>query len=568
MKESSDTQHDVIVGIGARVYDESFRKATVKATNTMEGFKQEFKRISSELQFTARAKASGQAKATAADRLNGRIEELSTKAEKVKKGEKVAEPTAQEIAAAEVSGKTLAGKKATQAANAKTGITGIVGIYAFRHATRFGQEFLKTIIQLRIENDKLTKGYSKLGNQLNTFNARVKGIKTNLSEVVNATLEPMVKTMNTLLAYVGSFTKQVSKLPTPLKEIIGALTTATMVIPVVTGLIFVLRYYLGRVNATMIVQAKAGSLLAKVWVNYGKSILTVTKYLILAIIMTMALVNLFKKVEESAKEAGKGLSSFDDVNILQQGEGGVGQELQDSLDKATKSAKALSVAILAIGTAWTAINIVKDLKDLKNLKNSLFVSGQVLAVVAVLTSLYFIGKNVIDTIKTIKEIWGNMSVPEKIITGILTLTTVLRGVAGAIMLVWGALTRNWAMIIGGVLSLGAGIGASFGISAIAENLKNKYSKQNETNTIPAAAHGAVVKSATVTMVGEGKYSEAIVPLGNSPEFTTMKQDITNAVLAGLGQTRIAGQPINVIVNVDKDYIYKSYNQVAKQNGVK
>lgn len=565
MKESSDTQHDVIVGIGARVYDEGFKKATVKATNTMKGFKQEFKRISSELQFTARAKASGQAKATAADRLNGKIEELSTKAEKVKKGKKVAEPTAQEIAAAEVSGKTLKGKKRTQKANAESGITGIVGIYAFRHATRLGQEFLKTIIQLRIENDKLTKGYSKLGSQLKTFNARVKGIKTNLGSLVSSILEPSLNVFNTLLAYMGSFTKQLSKLPTPFKEIMGFMTAALIIIPIITGLIFILRYYLGRVNATMIVQAEAGSLLAKVWVNYGKSILTVTKYLILAIIMTMALVNLFKKVEESAKDAGKGLSSFDDVNILQQGEGGVGQELQDSLDKATKSAKALSVAILAIGTAWTAINIVKDLKDLKN---SLFVSGQVLAVVAVLTSLYFIGKNVIDTIKTIKEIWGNMSVPEKIITGLLTLTTVLMGVAGAIMLVWGALTRNWAMIIGGVLSLGAGVGASFGVSAIAENLKNKYSKQNETKTVPAAAHGAVVKSATVTMVGEGKYSEAIVPLGNSPEFTTMKQDITNAVLAGLGQTRMTGQPINVIVNVDKDYIYKSYNQVAKQNGVK
>lgn len=565
MKESSDTQQDVIVGIGARVYDESFRKATVKATNTMKGFKQEFERISSELQFTARAKASGQAKATAADRLNGKIKELSTKAEKVKKGEKVAGLTAQEIAAAEVSGKTLKGKKRTQKANAESGITGIVGIYAFRHATRLGQEFLKTIIQLRIENDKLTKGYSKLGNQLKTFNARVKGIKTNLGSLVSSILEPSLNVFNTLLAYIGSFTKQLSKLPTPFKEIMGFMTAALIIIPIITGLIFILRYYLGRVNATMIVQAEAGSLLAKVWVNYGKSILTVTKYLILAIIMTMALVNLFKKVEESAKEAGKGLSSFDDVNILQQGEGGVGQELQDSLDKATKSAKALSVAILAIGTAWTAINIVKDLKDLKN---SLFVSGQVLAVVAVLTSLYFIGKNVIDTIKTIKEIWGNMSVPEKIITGLLTLTTVLMGVAGAIMLVWGALTRNWAMIIGGVLSLGAGVGASFGISAIAENLKNKYGKQNETKTVPAAAHGAVVKSATVTMVGEGKYSEAIVPLGNSPEFTTMKQDITNAVLAGLGQTRMSGQPINVIVNVDKDYIYKSYNQVAKQNGVK
>ena len=562
MKESSDTQQDVIVGIGARVDDESFRKATALATT---GIRQKIENMARDMARMRAAREVGQAATDAVLKTDKELTKMAKNIETPPAELRAKGLTAKEIAAAEVSGKTLKGKKRTQKANAESGITGIVGIYAFRHATRLGQEFLKTIIQLRIENDKLTKGYSKLGSQLKTFNARVKGIKTNLGSLVSSILEPSLNVFNTLLAYIGSFTKRLSKLPTPLKEIMGFMTASLIIIPIITGLIFILRYYLGRVNATMIVQAEAGSLLAKVWVNYGKSILTVTKYLIFAIIMTMALVNLFKKVEESAKDAGKGLSSFDDVNILQQGEGGVGQELQDSLDKATKSAKALSVAILAIGTAWTAINIVKDLKDLKN---SLFVSGQVLAVVAVLTSLYFIGKNVIDTIKTIKEIWGNMSVPEKIITGLLTFTTVLIGVAGAIMLVWGALTRNWAMIIGGVLSLGAGIGASFGISAIAENLKNKYSKQNEIKTVPAAAHGAVVKSATVTMVGEGKYSEAIVPLGNSPEFTTMKQDITNAVLAGLGQTRMTGQPINVIVNVDKDYIYKSYNQVAKQNGVK
>ena len=58
-----------------------------------------------------------------------------------------------------------------------------------------------------------------------------------------------------------------------------------------------------------------------------------------------------------------------------------------------------------------------------------------------------------------------------------------------------------------------------------------------------------------------------MPLGNSPEFADMKQDITNAVLAGLSmQGGRSNQPINITVNVDKDYIYKSYNQVAKQNG--
>lgn len=566
MKESSDTQHDVIVGIGARVDNESFKKSTDISREHLLQAIQGVKGVGRDLKLAAAAKKFGSNVASDfKNYIQKTFVEPAQKIETLPKELRAKGPTAQEIAAAEVSSKTRAGKKATQAANAKTGITGIVGIYAFRHATRFGQEFLKTIIQLRIENDKLTKGYSKLGNQLKTFNARVKGIKTNLGEVVSSALEPMVKLLNTLLAYVGSFTKQVSKLPTPLKEIIGALTTAAIVIPVVTGLVFILRYYMGRVNATMIVQAKAGSLLAKVWVNYGKTIVNVMSYLALAIIMTMAIVNLLKKTEESAKDAGKGLASFDDVNVLQQGEGGIGQELQDSLDKATKSAKALSIAILAIGSALTAMKIVKSvwkgadaLRVVMGVHVWLPIALAIGAVVTVIIKL-------VQSISLLVENWKSLPTGTKVVSILLAVASAILVVAGAIMIAKNALIGNWIGVGLGALLAGAGVGAAFGTEAI---VKSAVKKADETKTVPAAAHGAIVKSATVTMVGEGKYNEAIVPLGNSPEFTTMKQDITNAVLAGLGSTRTTGQPINVIVNVDKDYIYKSYNQVAKQNGVK
>lgn len=54
--------------------------------------------------------------------------------------------------------------------------------------------------------------------------------------------------------------------------------------------------------------------------------------------------------------------------------------------------------------------------------------------------------------------------------------------------------------------------------------------------IPQMAEGGVVDQPTVAMIGEGKYDEAVVPLGNSPQFTSMKSDIADEVARKLAQT--------------------------------
>ena len=55
--------------------------------------------------------------------------------------------------------------------------------------------------------------------------------------------------------------------------------------------------------------------------------------------------------------------------------------------------------------------------------------------------------------------------------------------------------------------------------------------------IPGMATGGVVSSPTVAMVGEGRYPEAVVPLGDSPQFANMKADIANAVIQGITAMR-------------------------------
>jgi len=52
-------------------------------------------------------------------------------------------------------------------------------------------------------------------------------------------------------------------------------------------------------------------------------------------------------------------------------------------------------------------------------------------------------------------------------------------------------------------------------------------------TVPGMATGGVVSAPTMTLVGEGRYPEAVVPLGSSPQFASMKTDIANAVVQGI-----------------------------------
>lgn len=58
--------------------------------------------------------------------------------------------------------------------------------------------------------------------------------------------------------------------------------------------------------------------------------------------------------------------------------------------------------------------------------------------------------------------------------------------------------------------------------------------------LPAMATGGVVSDPTVALVGEGRYPEAVVPLGDSPQFGQMKADIANAVVQALGAGRGTG----------------------------
>lgn len=115
------------------------------------------------------------------------------------------------------------------------------------------------------------------------------------------------------------------------------------------------------------------------------------------------------------------------------------------------------------------------------------------------------------------SIFNQFSEKTKQIIGIIgTLVSALTIGAMAWMAYHGAMTLGVAVPV-----IGAAIG--LGIASIKA-------------AIPALATGGIVDQPTVAMIGEGKYSEAVVPLGNSPQFKTMKEDIAASVVSSLAQT--------------------------------
>lgn len=66
--------------------------------------------------------------------------------------------------------------------------------------------------------------------------------------------------------------------------------------------------------------------------------------------------------------------------------------------------------------------------------------------------------------------------------------------------------------------------------------------------VPAMAKGGIVDSPTVALVGEGRYPEAVIPLGDSPQFRDMKSDIVASVLNGINGG--GGGSAEIVLNMD------------------
>lgn len=144
-------------------------------------------------------------------------------------------------------------------------------------------------------------------------------------------------------------------------------------------------------------------------------------------------------------------------------------------------------------------------------------------------------------------------------------TRKLIGTITLLISILGAATIAWAAYHG-AMSLGTAIPAlatSIGIAAASARAM-----------LPQMATGGVVSSPTVAMIGEGRYDEAVVPLGNSPQFKSMKESIADEVANRvIGRSSpSAGEQKYIILNVNgREFaraILPDMATVAPQVGVK
>lgn len=86
--------------------------------------------------------------------------------------------------------------------------------------------------------------------------------------------------------------------------------------------------------------------------------------------------------------------------------------------------------------------------------------------------------------------------------------------------------------------------------------------------IPKLASGAVATGPVIAQIGEGRYNEAVIPLGQSPQFSSMKTDIANAVAEALGNSSTG--PIDITIKVKDETLAKvaidSINRLQRRAG--
>lgn len=135
------------------------------------------------------------------------------------------------------------------------------------------------------------------------------------------------------------------------------------------------------------------------------------------------------------------------------------------------------------------------------------------------------------------------------------MATQIKGIALTIKdiaLKWIQEKAYWKLAVAIIAAAGAAaaiIGAI--VLAATSAVAAKGNVSNDTSTqVPGLARGGVIGGPTLAMVGEGAYNEAVVPLGNSPQFKEMKEDIARAVARGPQGARGSGggQTVTLVIN--------------------
>ena len=165
-------------------------------------------------------------------------------------------------------------------------------------------------------------------------------------------------------------------------------------------------------------------------------------------------------------------------------------------------------------------------------------------------------------LKGIKNIFiglGNtiISIFETALNGVISLINM------AISLIYNAVVGLINIILGAVEGIADLLGFDLNLKITAPP---KLLARVSFPRIPAAANGGIVTSPTYLLAGEGKYDEAILPLGNSPQMEDLVQRIAKAVEGTSKNDNASDNPIEVHVYIDSQEITSTQNRVNRMYG--
>ena len=206
----------------------------------------------------------------------------------------------------------------------------------------------------------------------------------------------------------------------------------------------------------------------------------------------------------------------------------------------------ITVLNVIIGVVKTVVDIV--VKVFNRIKD--VVMGVIRSVINIFQNVINTFKGFIDFIKD--KLWGTIkTVFQKIgdfISG------VFKGVINAIIGVVNAVITALNFLINGILSP---------FNAVIDTL-NKVPGVSlprlevEIPKIPQLAMGGVVTNATILEAGEGRYDEAIIPLGESPQMRDLVSKIADAVASRGGTENQSNPVIQVFIGNEMldEYVYR------------
>lgn len=462
--------------------------------------------------------------------------------------------------------------------------------------------FLKILKDSGYAIGDFARTQTSVANQLRLVNSAITSISENLGATMNTVLSPLLQVVNFFLKYLVRMTNILNDMPEPIKMVVGLFTTMAITIPIVMSLIILLtrikKIYKEQVDQLTASLAKQTTMMGRLGNAMFKKVIpgfvSVSKIAVPFAIFIGSIITLFQKLNEKTEDnkvsledyqkaiedSQRALAGYDDVNVMNfDSKTGLDasnlESIMDTLGINTAEIDEMGnkfiwlYGIMAVGSGVaTVANIIKSWKNIrKNLTAlrtdfgkfvlSFQMSLESLATRITLSTIGFVAMvaAIALVVSAFSQDWSSQANKWIAIIGGIT------AAVGALIFAIGVLKKNALQAtIGGLIATG-GFGDAIGAFAIDD--KASIIPKN----IPKAATGGTTTGATHALVGEGRYREAIIPLGNSAEFASMKRDITSAVLAGLSASGGSNGNINITVNVDEDYIYKAYNRQKELRGV-